>query len=421
MAGEQLRVTEGNARGGSLEVETDLLIGRAVGEEEGRLGNDPEISRRHARLSRGEGGQLTIEDLGSANGTFVNGERIEAPRPLDLGDVVRMGQTVLQVTDASGAVPEPTQMGADIPAPPVEEEPEEPEAPEEEMVVTGGPAEGRRFAPGDELMIGRAVSGEGRLADDPELSRRHARVARDADGRLTIEDLGSVNGTFVNGGRVDGVRTLELGDSIRVGESTIELVAAGAPAPAAPRSAPGPRARPPAAAGPRAGPAPPAGPASHSASASGALPFLRRPPAPAPGGGRPATAGHRLCRVPRGGGDRPRGHGGGVPGRGARASAPGGAQAHPARALGGGALPRALPARVEARRLDRPSQRDPGARGGGRERADVHPDAPRGGHRPPCADRGGGTASNRCARPASSARWAPLWMPPTHGAWCTAT
>ena len=327
MAGEQLRVTEGNARGGSLEVETDLLIGRAVGEEEGRLGNDPEISRRHARLSRGEGGQLTIEDLGSANGTFVNGERIEAPRPLDLGDVVRMGQTVLQVTDASGAVPEPTQMGADIPAPPVEEEPEEPEAPEEEMVVTGGPAEGRRFAPGDELMIGRAVSGEGRLADDPELSRRHARVARDADGRLTIEDLGSVNGTFVNGGRVDGVRTLELGDSIRVGESTLELVAAGAPAPAAPAPPPARAPAPPPS--PRAGPAPPAGPASHSPSASGASRSSAGPRSGA-GGGRPATAGHRLRRVPRGGGDRPRGHGGGVPGRGARASAPGGAQAHPA-------------------------------------------------------------------------------------------
>ena len=102
MAGEQLRVTEGNARGGSLEVERDLLIGRAAPDEEGRLGDDPEISRRHARVSRGAGGALTIEDLGSANGTFVNGERIDAPRTLDLGDSVRMGQTVLQVTDASG-------------------------------------------------------------------------------------------------------------------------------------------------------------------------------------------------------------------------------------------------------------------------------------------------------------------------------
>ena len=80
MAGEQLRVTEGNARGTSLAVEAELLIGRAAPEEAGRLGDDPELSRRHARASRAANGQLTIEDLGSANGTFVNGERIDAPR-----------------------------------------------------------------------------------------------------------------------------------------------------------------------------------------------------------------------------------------------------------------------------------------------------------------------------------------------------
>ncbi len=268
MAGEQLRVTEGNARGGSLEVETDLLIGRAVGEAEGRLGDDPEISRRHARVSRGPGGQLTIEDLGSANGTFVNGQRLDAPRALDLGDEVRVGQTVLQVTDASGRVPEPTQMGADIPAP-VAPEPE-PEPDEEEMVVTGGPAKGRRFTPGDGLVIGRAVNGEGRLADDPELSRRHARVARDADGRLTIEDLGSVNGTFVNGGRVHEARILEPGDSIRVGESTIELVTAGAAPPARAAAAPPPPARAP------APPRPPARPPTPPP-----VPVPPRAPAPA--------------------------------------------------------------------------------------------------------------------------------------------
>ena len=83
-----------------------------------------------------------------------------------------------------------------------------PSAAAERLVVTAGAAQGRRLALRDEFVIGRAVSGEGRLADDPELSRRHARVARDADGRPTIEDLGSVNGTFVNGERIDSPRAL---------------------------------------------------------------------------------------------------------------------------------------------------------------------------------------------------------------------
>ena len=56
-------------------------------------------------------------------------------RTLDLGDSVRTGQTVLQVTDASGGFPEPTQLGADIPA---GARPRAPARPAEELVVTGG-------------------------------------------------------------------------------------------------------------------------------------------------------------------------------------------------------------------------------------------------------------------------------------------
>ncbi len=103
MAGEQLRVSEGKEQGRLLGIDADLLIGRLAPEDEGRLGGDPEISRRHARVARGADGQLAIEDLGSANGTFVNGTRIDAPRTLVAGDRVRVGKTVLEVTAAHGA------------------------------------------------------------------------------------------------------------------------------------------------------------------------------------------------------------------------------------------------------------------------------------------------------------------------------
>ena len=97
MAAEHLRVTEGNARGERLSVETELLLGRAMSVE-GRLGDDPVLSRRHARLARDAEGRLTIEDLGSANGTFVNGQRVQAPRTLEVGDLVSVGETVLEVS-----------------------------------------------------------------------------------------------------------------------------------------------------------------------------------------------------------------------------------------------------------------------------------------------------------------------------------
>ena len=236
MAGEQLRVTEGKERGKLLSVEADLLIGRLAPEEDGRLGGDLEISRRHARVSRGADRQLAIEDLGSSNGTFVNDERVDGPRPLEVGDVITVGKTVLQVTDGAGDVLEKVRPPADAPAGAL---PAVSAGAGLGLVVIAGTALGRRLTLTDELVIGRGVSGEGRLSDDLELSRSHARVSRSPGGRLTIEDLGSANGTFVNGERVRGRQVLEVGDSVQIGSTTLQLTAVEqAPAPPAPVTPP---------------------------------------------------------------------------------------------------------------------------------------------------------------------------------------
>src|SRR5215213_7838046 len=62
---------------------------------------DPEVSRRHATI-RDQGGSLAIEDLGSTNGTFVNGSRITAVTVLKDGDEVRLGNTVWSIRGAGG-------------------------------------------------------------------------------------------------------------------------------------------------------------------------------------------------------------------------------------------------------------------------------------------------------------------------------
>ncbi|MDQ3935520.1 MAG: FHA domain-containing protein [Actinomycetota bacterium] len=71
-----------------------------------------------------------------------------------------------------------------------------------------------------ELILGRAVEASP-LADDPEVSRRHARIVRDAAGRPVVEDLGSANGTFVNGAPVTSGRVLRPGDRLTLGGSVL--------------------------------------------------------------------------------------------------------------------------------------------------------------------------------------------------------
>src|SRR5918912_3070897 len=90
-----------------MRVEGELLLGRE-GEGPGYLGESAEISRRHARLVRTADGGLMIDDLGSLNGTLVNGERIERARRLAVGDTVKVGDALLVVLDAHGRAGQPT-------------------------------------------------------------------------------------------------------------------------------------------------------------------------------------------------------------------------------------------------------------------------------------------------------------------------
>ena len=70
---------------------------------------------------------------------------------------------------------------------------------------------------GDQLTIGRSPSCRLSFPQQKALSRTHAQFVRDGDGWI-IEDLRSSNGTLLNGSRLEGKRSLEAGDSVRLGE-----------------------------------------------------------------------------------------------------------------------------------------------------------------------------------------------------------
>src|SRR3954471_19444560 len=117
MAGESLKITGGNATGQTITLEQELVIGRST-PGLGSLGGDSEISRVHARVFHDPSGRLIVEDLGSTNGTFVNGNRISGQQALNPGDEVRVGQTTMSVEGgAAGATTVGNVVPAPVPAP----------------------------------------------------------------------------------------------------------------------------------------------------------------------------------------------------------------------------------------------------------------------------------------------------------------
>jgi len=115
------------------------------------------------------------------------------------------------------------------------------------LVFRNGPLAGQRVEVGAELLLGRERAEL--TLDDPQVSRRHAVVRPVATG-LEIEDLGSLNGTRVNGDLIHGAVRLAPGDRVEIGETLFEVEpeVAGPPptvrSPAAAAAAPGPAAAP---------------------------------------------------------------------------------------------------------------------------------------------------------------------------------
>jgi ABC-type multidrug transport system ATPase subunit/pSer/pThr/pTyr-binding forkhead associated (FHA) protein len=162
-------------------------IGRA--DDNNVILSHPAVSRYHARLEW-VSDILYITDLGSTNGTQVGGVKIEPNVPYGLkdGDVVQIGIFTLKlhlhhIVSGQGV-------------------------PKTQKLALHGQAS---------LTIGRDRVND-IVLPHPVVSRKHARITRTGgDGEYKIEDLGSTNGTFVNGKRVVEPRTLYRGDSIHIG------------------------------------------------------------------------------------------------------------------------------------------------------------------------------------------------------------
>jgi hypothetical protein len=102
----QLIMRLGPTPGKIIQLTSDeVTLGRDIVNE--IIVNDPEISRKHARFVRlGSGYQL--EDLGSTNGTYVNGQRLMGPHQLESGELIMFGENVGMVYERTSFDPDAT-------------------------------------------------------------------------------------------------------------------------------------------------------------------------------------------------------------------------------------------------------------------------------------------------------------------------
>lgn len=216
-----------------------------------RLGRDPAgevvvpsagedarvVSGRHAELRYGDGGWRLV-DVGSRNGTFLNGRRVEGEMVVKQGDEISLGQRGPRITVAStaeAAALEATlveQVAFDPSAaspPPLPPTPRPPEARTYGVTLILS-ATGQRFeATGARIRIGRGSECEVQAAagDDNTVSRVHAELTVGPSGGLSLRDVGSRNGTFLNDEAIKVPVPIRLGDRIKLGPEGPVLVVDG--------------------------------------------------------------------------------------------------------------------------------------------------------------------------------------------------
>lgn len=223
------------------DVAGQLTIGRSEGND--LILAEGGVSRKHARFFL-EGEALMVEDIGSANGTWVDGAKIEGPTAVSSKSQIVIGDYEIQLKLGSKSLPkaknagvkpskEPTAAsGKAIKAQPrstrvvsaIKEKPaggglakrpgpQRASGPQLRG-LTGG-VTGKVFPLTGTITVGR-VAGVDLQIDDDSVSRRHAELV--VQGReVTLKDLGSANGTTVNGAPSSDETILGAGDIIQFG------------------------------------------------------------------------------------------------------------------------------------------------------------------------------------------------------------
>jgi pSer/pThr/pTyr-binding forkhead associated (FHA) protein len=178
----------------------------------------PRVSRRHACILW-DGEFYAISDLGSSNGTFVNGDKItEVAHRLNDGDEIALERfpllfEILKIEEMTDTKTSEIMV----------EEPDGENLSGARLKIVDGPDSGKTFLiSGPTITIGRESCGAKWeiCMHDFQVSRPHAKIESRDEGYF-LADLGSANGTLLNNQMVLGVERLSDGDAISIGESVL--------------------------------------------------------------------------------------------------------------------------------------------------------------------------------------------------------
>ncbi len=189
----KLIIVSGDAQGQQFDLDQEVMV---VGRDPQCqvVLESPEVSRRHAELRQGPEG-IVVKDLGSTNGTLVGGREIDE-KLLAHGDEIVFGgvKVRLHAPSAAGAR-EPARAAGPVP-------------PDARLVG----ADGRSIRLGNHLILVGREPGCDLVINLESVSARHAELRATPQGVL-VKDLGSTNGTFVNGRKVSE-KLLAHGDEV---------------------------------------------------------------------------------------------------------------------------------------------------------------------------------------------------------------
>lgn len=210
----QLTMRRGPQAGKVYPLTADVVtIGR--GTKNDIIIDNDDVSRDHCRLVRVTA-DYELQDLNSANGTFINGQRVSSHRVLPPTSLIELGDSITLEYERGEALETSEHVATQDPAQAVTEAFDNTYF----LVVKMGRESERVYTLQSEMIrIGRDLSND-IVIQDPEISRWHLQLLRgDGDEGYIVRDLGSTNGTVINGTRVTDNKPLHLNDQIELGST----------------------------------------------------------------------------------------------------------------------------------------------------------------------------------------------------------